>query len=281
MKSGHFLLFAFSLLSFCLHSQIRNIEELRIWSGDSPWLINSGLNFSYTNNDGNYVYELGARAGTLFKYKDKSGELNNKWLLHGNYSLVRSEREDFSNNWFVHLRFNKEITDFFRVESFIQSQENQLLSIRSRNLIGAGIRLKPIEDFKDTSKRNLHLYIGLAYMYEEEKSRELDLNFYNHRASSYITAGFQFGKDGHKLEIINTLYYQPLLSDFQNFRLSEEFSISFPISDDVGFQTTFNYFLNNKTPAGDVEYRSYIGMGFNYSFKSNPPKLKINGGKRL
>jgi len=181
MKSGHYIVFAFSLLSFCIHSQIRNIEELRIWSGDSPWLINSGLNFSYNNNDGNYVYELGAKAGTLFKFKDKSGKLNNKWLLHGNYSLVRSKREDFSNNWFVHLRFNKEITSFFRVESFIQSQENQLLSIRSRNLIGAGIRLKPLEDFQDSSKRNLHMYIGLAYMYEQEKSREFDLNFYNHQ----------------------------------------------------------------------------------------------------
>jgi hypothetical protein len=272
MKTIYYLVFTLLIYSPSLNSQITNIEKQRIWSGNSPWHVDSNLNFSYNNNDGNYVYRIAMSAGALFKFRDKKREgLNNKIFLHGNYSLASSEIEDFSNTWFVHLRYNKEISSFFRVETFLQIQENKLLSIRSRNLIGGGIRLKPLQDNKNRSRRNLHLYIGLAYMYEEERSSIYDMNFYNRRASSYITSAFEFGEDGSKLKIVNTIYYQPLLSDFQNFRLSEEFSIAFPISPKIELESTFNYFLNNKTPIGDVEYQSFVGLGFNYSFESPPP----------
>ena len=238
-----------------------------MYIGERQFAINSGLRFSYNNNDGNYVYQIGASVGCLFKLKDKKGGYNNKFFLNGNYNLIRSEDQDFNNNWFIHIRYNKELTEIFRIEAFVQSQENQLLSISSRNLAGTGIRLKVLEAMK---KRSLHTYIGLAYMYEREKSENFNVDFKNHRMSSYLAATLDFGED--KPKIINTLYYQPLFEDFDNFRLSEEFSAEFPFSETFSFSVIFNYFLNNQTPAGDAEYTSSLVFGFNYNFKSKLDK---------
>ena len=98
-----------------LSAQIVNVERLRKFIGDRHFAIESGLNFSYDNNNGQYVYRFIPSAAVLYKFKDKGGQLNNKFLLNGNYKLIRTENQDFKNNWFVHLRFNKEFTSVFRM----------------------------------------------------------------------------------------------------------------------------------------------------------------------
>lgn len=262
------------------NAQITNIEAMRIWSGDSPWTFNSDLNFNYTNNDGDYNFRIGASASVLYKFKDLKDLENtevgliNKLFFVGNYSLNRAEDRDLDNNWFLHLRYNREFTDFFRTEAFIQFQENPLLQIDSRRLVGAGVRLKPLQErARENAKKNsLHLYIGLAYMYEEERSQLFDLRLYNHRASTYLSASFKFGESN--LTLSNILYYQPVLKDFQNYRLSENLQLALPVSDVTTFTTNFSYFLNNKAPAGDSEYRSAVSFGLRFSFQS-----KIDGKK--
>lgn len=261
-----------------LPSQIVNAENLRQYIGKRNFAINSGVNFSYNNNDGTYVSNFGANIASLYKFRNrkdsvdgKPAKLRNKILLHGNYNRIRSEAQDFINNWFIHFRFNKEFTDFFRMEAFIQSQENQLLSISTRNLIGAGVRLKIVETLKDKNdpdSQSLHTYLGFSYMYEYENSDRFNVNFYNSRLSSYLSASLNFGKGKPKL--YNTLYVQPLFEDLNNFRLSEEFNADFPFSEKehLKFTVLFNYFLNNLTPAGDTEFTSILSFGIAYNFKS-------------
>lgn len=282
MRSRLVLVVLLSLAFFSTSAQITNIEKMRRWTGNQNLNLNTGLNFSYTNNDGAYIFRIGANTGVLYKFKDKTEELNNKLFLIADYNLNRSEGQDFNNNWFIHLRYNKEILvksnkegsdssskdKRIRLEAFIQTQKNQLLSINSRSLIGAGIRLKLVE--KIGKEESFHLYVGTAYMYEIERTDALELNFYNHRNSSYLTATFNFGEG--KLEFVNTVYYQPLYKDFQNYRLAEEFSAEIPISNNLSFETIFTYFLNNKTPIGDAEFTSHISLGLKYKFKPKVAK---------
>ncbi|MBT8287565.1 MAG: DUF481 domain-containing protein [Flavobacteriaceae bacterium] len=277
-----FLLSAFAgLLCFFVQAQIFNTESLRMFTGKQALNIKGGLNFSYNNNDGAYLYQVGAKIGGLLKTKDGKDSLNNKFFLHANYQLQRSENQDFNNNWIVHFRYNKEFNNTFRLEAFAQSQQNTLLSIDARNLIGAGIRLRLTKE----SNKKLHIYLGTAYMYEKERSKDLGLSLYNHRSSSYFTFTYRLKDDEDELKflLINTVYFQPLFREFQNYRISNDFSIEFPITEEIGFETYFSYFHNNKTPNGDVEYTSNLGFGFNYSFKSKPPGKKKNlspdGGK--
>ncbi|NNF74132.1 MAG: DUF481 domain-containing protein [Flavobacteriaceae bacterium] len=269
------------LICFISNAQIENIEASRIWSGDSPWTFNSDLTFSYWNNDGNYNFLVGASSSVLFKFKDQKDRSNdkvglrNKLLFIGNYSLLRAEDRDLDNNWFLHLRYNREFTDFFRVEAFIQSQENQLLLIDSRRLVGAGVRLKPLQErARNNNKRNsLHLYLGLAYMYEQEQSELFDLELFNHRASSYLTASFKFSQSG--VTLTNTFYYQPLLKDFTNYRISQDLDMAFPINSVIRFIARFNYFLNSSSPAGDTEYRSSLLFGLRFRFQSKVSKSGV------
>lgn len=259
----------FSSVTFALlfslygSAQIVNIEGMRIFTAENvPFKISSGLDVSYNNNDGNYVFVVGAHVGSLYKFKDGKGKLNNKIFINGNYNLVRAEDRDLNNNWFVHLRFNKEITPEFRIETFVQSQQNELLSISTRNLVGAGIRWKVLEAMK---KRSLHLYLGAAYMYEYEKSKRFDVKYNNNRLSSYLSASFNWGEG--KPKIINVLYFQPLFDELDNFRLSQQFTGEFPVSKSVSFTTNFSYFLNNRTPIGDAEYFSNVSFGIKYNFE--------------
>ena len=78
MKIHRYVLFLAVLVTVSSQAQIKNIEKLRIWSGDRHWSFDSGLNFRYNNTDGNYVFQIGARAGVLYKFKDKKDKFNNK-----------------------------------------------------------------------------------------------------------------------------------------------------------------------------------------------------------
>jgi hypothetical protein len=121
--------------------------------------LKSDLLLDYTDNKGDYIFQLGANITTQFKTKD----LQRIFFFIGNYKLIRSNEKDFQNSWFFHLRYNQKLSSLFRVEAFIQNQNNTLLTITSRNLVGAGIRLKLI------SSELTRIYVGNAYMYEIEK----------------------------------------------------------------------------------------------------------------
>jgi hypothetical protein len=260
---------------FCFISQAQlvNIESLRMHTDSDRFVLENNLNFSYFNNNGSSIFSFGNSLGTQFKSKD----LNKIYLILGNYRLIRAEGEDFQNNWFLHFRFNYKLEKLFnskafRIETFFQSQYNELLEVSSRNLIGAGLRFKIISNENEDHnaeidhfqwkklKATIRLYVGYAYMYEEEKSIAFDKRFYNHRNSSYLS--FNFVSANGLVRIINTIYYQPLFSDFNDNRISEEFQVSYKISKSLSANSGFTYSLDSVTPQNNREYTSYLSFGF-------------------
>lgn len=244
--------FVFLLVSQFVSAQLVNIESKRMQTDSIRFVLKSDATFSYNNNDGDYIYQIEGALSTQLKSKD----LKKIFFLIGNYKLIRAEEKDFQNSWFAHLRFNYKLSKMLRLESFIQSQHNELLDINSRNLIGAGIRLKLI------SKEHLKLYLGNAYMYEEEKSNAFNKRFYNHRHSSYISVSATFNES--KLNLLNTVYYQPLYEDFGNYRILEQFKAEIPISKSLNLFTLFNYYLDSLTPEDNREYTSNISVGIGW-----------------
>ncbi len=90
------------------------------------------------HRDGLVAFASEAGLGATFKSKNRE----NIYFVVGNYNLIRSEGEDFQNKWFIHLHYNHEFTNLVRTEVFVQSQQNQVQDVNSRNLIGIGLRLK-------------------------------------------------------------------------------------------------------------------------------------------
>ena len=248
MKQQLFLLVAFLFATFS-HAQLVNIESKRMQTDSIRFVLRGDFSFSYDNYDGDYIYRIGSSLSTQVKSKD----LNKIYFLLGNYNLIRSEAQDFQNTWFLHLRYNQKLSNLFRFEAFVQSQNNQLLAINSRNLVGAGLR------FKLVSKENVRLYLGNAYMYEEEKSDAFDTKEYNHRNSTYLSISATIAESN--VNITNTVYFQPLYKDFSDFRILEQLKIDVPLSKVLSLFTLLDYYHDNLTPSGSSQFSTNISIG--------------------
>lgn len=252
LKNLIFILFVCQI-SIELTAQLVNIESKRMQSDSVRFTMKSDVLFNYTNNNGAYIFQVGSNLSTQLKSKD----LKKIYFFIGSYNLIRSEDRDFQNTWFFHLRYNQKLTNFFRLEAFIQNQNNQLLTITSRNLIGAGIRLKLIST--ETSR----LYFGNAYMYEIEKRDDTGESFYNHRNSSYLSATQSFNNP--QLDLTGTVYFQPLYTEFSNHRILLQLKTELPITNVISFSTLLNYFYNSFSgdEASDQSTNLSLGITFN------------------
>jgi len=271
-------LFSFSLI----HAQLVNIESQRMKLDKDNFKLRGNINFNYSNNNGSSLTQIGTALTTAFRFKKDSTSI---YFFTGSYNLAKSKTEDFRNSWFFHLRYNKKLMnlkkenphDNFRLEAFLQNLNNELQTIRSRNLIGAGIRWKFINyQYKEpmppswelisrTEKKfrleSFKAYFGNSYMYEIEKVQVTEQEFHNSRNNSYLSLTANFTN----LEIINTIYFQPLYSDFSNYRIFEQLQMDIPFSEAFSFSVLFNYFYNSYSPNEVNDYNSYINFGLSYS----------------
>ena len=264
MRKNYILICFLFLFCTSAFSQLVDIESQRIKSDSIRFVFSNYLSFSYFNNNGGEVFQISDRLSTQLKSKD----LKKIYLLLGNYSFVRASEQNFNNTWFLHFRFNYEVTNLLRFETFVQSQYNELLDINSRNLIGIGVRLKLV------SKDHINLYFGNAYMYEYEKSDALNVSAYNHRNSSYLAfrANLPMNpsatneKDIRNIYFSNMVYYQPLYKDFSNYIISEVFSIKVPVTYYLSMITQFTYYYDSITPSGNKQFVSNMSFGLNVDF---------------
>ncbi|MEO9803395.1 MAG: DUF481 domain-containing protein [Reichenbachiella sp.] len=237
------------LVSNNLLAQIVNVESKRMQTDSSRIKFRGDLSTSYVNNDGNYIINIKSNVVSQYRSKDQKSI----FFFIGNYGIIRAEEQDFNNTWFFHLRHNYQISKRLQTELFIQNQYNELLDVTTRNLFGAGLRLKVI------SKEYLSMHIGNAYMYEIENSNTLNEHFLNHRNSTYLSLSVT--TPNSKLEIINTIYFQPLYTCFDDFTVLEQLKVDVEISKKTSMFTLFNYYHDNITPEIRAQFNSQLSFG--------------------
>lgn len=236
-------------ISWQAQAQLVNIESRRMQTDSIRFTFRGDLSTSYVNNNGSEVFQIGSNLATQVKSRD----LHSIWFLIVDYKLIRAGGADFENAWMAHVRFNREITHFFRVEAFYQSQLNRILDVNARNLIGGGIRLKLL------AKDHARLYWGHAYMYELEHSDELDLTIRDHRYSTYLSFSANFPNS--KVSILNTIYFQPLFRSIQDFRILEQFKLDVPVSEKVNLFAGFDHFVDSITPRNRRQFNTTTKFG--------------------
>ena len=162
------------------------------------------------------------------------------------------------NSLFFHFRYNYKLNKVLRLEAFTQGQQNEMSGIKSRWLIGAGPR------FKISGTKKFSLYTASLVMYEDEQ--ELSMPVIHHqdiRNSSYVTASW---RPSLHSEIISTLFYQPLIKDFSDYRLLHELKMKFNFTKKFSFYTIWA-FLYDTRPAFDVPTNIYsLKNGVEYTF---------------
>jgi hypothetical protein len=171
--------------------------------------------------------------------------------------LIRAGDEDFVNNGFQHLRFNHLLTERFIIEAFTQAQFNELLKVKNRDLAGTGIRTKIVRSKK------FNFYSGFLYMYEYEEIKGENIIHRDHRMSDYLAIGLYLNET---FSFESTTYYQPLLKNFADYRISSENSLNFTITKDLQFHVAFSILYDTRQPE-DVPGTAYeLTNSLSYNF---------------
>jgi putative salt-induced outer membrane protein YdiY len=238
----------FPILTF---SQIINVESLRKVTDTSGWTGNTSLNFSLTKNT-NTLIRLNNNIHVQYK-------MNRHLVLFvNNLGFERAGEQSFVNNGSQHLRYNYKLSDLIVWEGFVQSQYNSIAKIKFRGLAGTGPRFKLLGDEK------YRMYIGTLVMYEHEELNEENLVINRDwRSSNYLSLSF-YPTDN--ITFVSTTYYQPRISQFDDYRIATENSFVLGILEKLSLRLTYTLTFD-ATPATGVPNTFYnLSTGLLYAF---------------
>lgn len=218
------------LMVICIHSeslkaQIVNIEDKRSLEDTTGWFWRMDFGGNLTENTRSVLTLSGA---LRLDVKQRQGE----WLLLSNYNLVRADQDRVLNDGFGHLRYGRKLGDSWAWESFTQFQYNRRLLIDLRALAGTGPR------FILRDKDQFDLATGLLYMFEyNELGEELAVTRRDHRLSLYVSLQFKLAENAN---LASTSYYQPLLNNLGESRLSSINSLNLSLGKHFSFSTNIS-----------------------------------------
>ncbi len=213
------------LISIGASAQIINIEKKRLGSVENGWHGNIDFHFKYTNNT-RKIWEFGNRAAFQY-HKDK-----NNYLFITDLKLIRKDHEDLINKGYGHFRYNHLFKDSGNVslEGFAQVQYNGVQKIKFRSLNGAGLRMKVLGN--DT----INLNFGTAAMFEHEENT-LESVTQDIRSSNYLSFNWKISA---KLGFKTINYFQPLFRQPDDYRFSNESSLSLSLTQKLSLTVTYN-----------------------------------------
>ena len=147
------------------------------------------------------------------------------------YRVIINEKDNLQDDGFFHLRYGRLLNKRFTWEAFSQLQHNRQLRIDLRWLAGTGPR------FLLYNKPRQKAYLGVLYMFEYDEIVASNTIWRDHRLSSYLSVHLQLTPN---LDFASTSYYQPLIGNFAESRVSSVNSLSFKFTDHLQFRIQFN-----------------------------------------
>jgi hypothetical protein len=234
-----FLLFFFGCQGWFtpLQAQVVNTEERRFATKDSGWTGAITASFEFREN----INSILILDGSLrVQYRPTS---SNRWLLLGSYYYWRSDRVEFFNNGYLHLRRTWRADKFFAPEAFLQTQRNLVFRSDLRSLAGAGMRYNVYG--RDTGK--FHISLGTMYMFEYEDIIGESTVHRDHRASTYASFYWNIDK---KVKMISSTYYLPNLRRFEDYRIRTDTQLQLQIFKWLQYKLTLSYLYDTRPPGG-------------------------------
>lgn len=160
-----------------------------------------------------------------------------------------------ANNSFAHLRYNYYYQEDESIEIFSQLNEDEFRSLESRKLFGLAYR-------KELSKAQA-VGLGLFSEHEDYMVNEQRLKFDQTRINAYWVYSEKLTKTSY---IANTLYYQPNISEFSDFRAYNKLSINTEVTANI--YLTFSLLVEHDSkPVLDVKETDHsYSAGFAIEF---------------
>lgn len=237
------VLFLF-ITTFSVSAQVANVEARRVKTDTVGWYGEVNTGFKVVKEVGKV---FSSNSDVRVQYKTSK----DLYLLLSEYNWSRASEKSFTNNFYLHLRYNRKLNkDWIRWEAFTQYQFNEITKIRLRLLNGTGPRYKLL------GKELGSVYLGTLYMFEytHELNEGKDILIKKeHRMSSYLSFSI-FPND--ILSIISTTYYQPRIDKWKDYRVSNIIDVRAKIS--KRFSISMLYKLNfDSYPAVGISKLSY------------------------
>ncbi len=204
------------VLSLDAFAQV-NVETLRQEKAEKGFV--SQFTFKFQNMGGNSrakSYSLGLRSDYFISGYHA--------FLIADYQRAESGGNDYSNKGLIHLRGQRAFSNHIALEGFTQKNFNDFIYLDDRILFGGGFRFTP---FPELEGIETHLGIGLMAESEyyqnnlEETKRLL-------RSTNYVSLKTQITE--HVI-LTGTGYYQPDVSDFDDFRVIGEGSLGYKLNE--------------------------------------------------
>ncbi|MDC8002988.1 DUF481 domain-containing protein [Aureisphaera galaxeae] len=249
MKTLAFLLFL--VLSLPSYGQILNAESLRKVTDTSGWSGSASAHFALKRNVNDFVI-LGSDVHVQYKMKE------HLFIFKNDINFQKIEGNKFENSGITHLRHNNRFHDRIAWEIFAQGQYNKVSLIDFRGLLGTGPR------FKLTTSENYKFYLGTLIMYEHEETAD---NFTplqrDLRGSCYLSFSLY---PTERISLVSTTYYQPLLKEVSDYRLSSQSSLAVELFGGFDLKLTYT-FVYDAVPALGIPNSQYdFRTGISYSF---------------
>jgi len=247
----YFSLFLLIFVSFQSTSQVLNAESLRKVTDTSGFAGSASLDFTLKKDVNEY---FGFKSNVHLQYKMHRHLV----LIKNDTEFQRIEGNRFANSGVSHIRYNYKIYPRIAWEFFVQAQYNKVSKINFRGLIGTGPR------FKLSTSEDYNLYLGTLIMFEKEELDDGVTPVQNdYRGSAYFSFTLY---PTSTITIVSTTYYQPKLSQFEDYRISSQSSLLVKMFGNFSFKTTYT-FIYDRYPAVGIPKSQYdLSSGVAYSF---------------
>jgi hypothetical protein len=238
------LILSFLARPSCVEAQIVNIESERIQTDSAGWAGSAKLGM-HASKDVEGSLLLQSQAHLQYKSKD------HLVLVKGSMYVNKGGGETFSENSFLHFRYNYNFLEWLRWEAYTQVQKNQIAGIEFRSLAGTGPRFKIIKD------SGVAVYAALSYLFEhqnEEYPVTGIVHKNDHRFSAYVSYTM---RPAPGVAVVQTVYYQPLLKTPADYRLFSDLNLSFAVTKMLGFSLNWQA-VYDSTPVPGKPRFTYV-----------------------
>jgi hypothetical protein len=165
---------------------------------------------------------------------------------------------------YLQLRYSWLISPQWRTFHFVQMQKNESLRLRSRWLLGSGIRRSFV------ASEHTRVDLGTGVMAEWERldpdrvapEDDTSLDALRMANLAVITRTFESGA-----RLVNIFYLQPDLSDFSDTRILNDLGLTFPVVTGVNARMSLEWRRDTRPPSVLERDDLSIGMGLGISVR--------------
>jgi len=184
-------------------------------------------------------------------------------FLQLQYAYGKSRGAVDTDRAFAHLRHRTTINPVWGVEMFAQIGRDPFARLAQRTLLGGGMRATLLESDKKSA-----VYLGIGAFHEHEvlnsklgTSDSLNTNLW--RANSYFVVKNQLNE---QLRVYSTTYFQPAISDAQDYRVLEQASMLVKLVGNLDLKLSLDITFDARPPQNVQKRDVLYSTGLEYNF---------------